>query len=159
MDVVSHREQDFRHVNSYFKSVKSAGYWHLAGAETLLSSCWKCGAHWWKKQKQNISWMGCIFFHLLAGLLRIFGVFQHLSWSRLDHLVLERKGGLNANEKNDCRRWRGAGTPPNPPECTGMEGVGGCKEKGGWMNGWMEGCWRTLEWLHLTADWEGKQSG
>lgn len=39
---------------------------------------------------------------------------------------------------NECRWWRGAGTPPNPAECTGMGNVGGCKEK----DGWTEGCWR-----------------
>lgn len=40
--------------------------------------------------------------------------------------------------RNECRWWRGAGTPPNPAECTGMGSVGGCKE----MDEWMDGCWR-----------------
>lgn len=115
-----------------------------------------------KKKNQNISWMGSIFFCLLAGLLKIIGLLHSriFSWCQLDHLILEGKGELNANEQMNADDEEEQEHLPTLLSVQVWGVRGGCKEKNGWMDGRMlEGWRRTLEWLHLTADWEGKQSG
>lgn len=84
--------------------------------------------------------MGCIFFHLLAGLLSIFGLFQHLSWSRLDHLVLERKGGLNANEqKKWLQTMKRSRNTSQPSWVHRYGGWGDARRRvDGWMDGWKD---------------------
>lgn len=56
--------------------------------------------------------------------------------------------------RNECRWWRGAGTPPNPAGCTGREGGGSVK-----MDGWMEGCWRDDRGCLNGSTWQLSERG